>query len=71
MASMDRSFAYDHMNPRKASQVLRLTVDDEYHKTYIMMPTLEGGTIDLRPVHTVFLCSGFSRKRSEGFSFSV
>ncbi len=55
-AAMDESFVYQRVNPKTANGVLRISVAEsgvapEFGTTQI------GGSMDLRPVHTIYLCS--------------
>lgn len=55
-AQMPMDFHYENANPKTANGVLRISTQGQYDYG-TLVSTMVGGTMDLRPVHTVFLTS--------------
>ncbi len=53
--TMDASFAYERQNPKTANGVLNISLGEGDH--HPLGTTMVGGSIDLRPVHNIYLCS--------------
>jgi hypothetical protein len=49
------SYLYERFNPKTANGVLRIGLGEGSHVT--LGTTQVGGSLDLRPVHTIYLCS--------------
>jgi hypothetical protein len=52
---MEASFAYERQNPKTANGVLNISLGEGDH--HPLGTTMVGGSIDLRPVHNIYLCS--------------
>jgi len=61
---MDESFSYERLNPKTANGVLRIGLGEG--DTYSLGTTMVGGSIDLRPVHNIYLTSEFSNYNVQG-----
>jgi hypothetical protein len=55
VVQLDPSFYYDRLNPKTANGVLHIGLGEG--DRFQLVTTQTGGSIDLRPVHTIYLCS--------------
>jgi hypothetical protein len=55
VVQLDPSFQYERLNPKTANGVLRIGLGED--DIYTLGTTMVGGSIDLRPCHTIYLTS--------------